>query len=929
MATTCSHWVWTTAHEVPCIARSNRLDQLTSVLPQDAPAPSLVLMIGCRQRPTTYGRPQQRRGGVCLDLYNKDEASLLLGTATLQERLVTKGPCCRTLEESYPSSCASPAEADAVVYSQLLYPFVDVFCFYLYGPADLQVIAQQLIVWARTGPPLPRPGYTPQILIVLAGCRWKRHDVETAAETFHNLVGDATAGAPDPHLTDVSFLQLRRARRFKAILPILILHARAVRHNRQRARNLFSVRHCNALFNRAFHGVGSSSRVPFDCLRAARQDLPVSPDMSSHLINFAMLVKSAERLRDFAAPVVASSILLDQYPPGMHLFSPAEIYHKLYRGICEQVGEAIGEKHGGAGLATAGSFSARVLAHLEILFAQLVEGALASSVHKTVLAGYAVEWHALRSSRSCLTCLASMPQHFLSCGHSLCENCVRVFAQPEGHDPFLFRLHCCVLCQAPVDLVVRIRPPTAGHAILCIDGGGVRGVIPATVLELIEDCLDLPIPVQEHFSLAYGVSGGGLVVLGLYDRGWSAATCALQLQSFAAEAFRNPGPELLKSSAVLKVIRLLLFGRLYAARGIETALKRVFADKKMASPSYATTIGTKLGILTASVQKPLTTLFTNYNGVGEARAGYLVPRDSDTVKTWEVARSTSAAPMYFSPKHIPELGTFQDGGVLRNNPTMVGLSEFSALTKDTRPDLIINLGTGSDPGPLNEKLAGLWDDSWLARLARAYESLMQGRCTWNDAACLVKRESRHIGHYRLDIALQGEIRLDDVSSMPSLRSLVLQDTMLRDTIAEIAQRLFAALFYFELTALPTLVGSRYRIQGQMLCTRKAGDAALPRICQRLLGSTLLVDKTAVSFQLTYDRYGNAVLPLVFFTGQSFSLELKGDDPSLACPLSGSPYDRSTLIPRSGLAASFGTRCHGKRKADGDLPGRPCQQRRLV
>ncbi|TGJ78806.1 hypothetical protein E0Z10_g9956 [Xylaria hypoxylon] len=155
-----------------------------------------------------------------------------------------------------------------------------------------------------------------------------------------------------------------------------------------------------------------------------------------------------------------------------------------------------------------------------------------------------------------------------------------------------------------------------------------------------------------------------------------------------------------------------------------------------------------------------------------------------------LARSTSAALMFFPPKYVPELGrSFQDGGVLRNNPTIVGLSEFSALTRDTRPDLIINLGTGSEPKP--ERQARFWHDSWPARLVRAYMSLMQGQSTWNDAACLVKRESRHIGHYRLDIALESEACLDDVSAMPLLRSVVLEDTTLKETIEEIAERLFA------------------------------------------------------------------------------------------------------------------------------------------
>ncbi|KAI0798414.1 acyl transferase/acyl hydrolase/lysophospholipase [Xylaria sp. FL0064] len=868
MAAFCSHWIWSSIHETPVIAKSDRLERLTSSLPQDEPAPSLILMVGCRQRPPTCRGPRPRPGRVCLDLCEEREVPLLLGTATLREQPAIQISCCRPAREAYPIACTSSAQANTILYSQLLYPFADIICFYAYDPEDLEMISRQMIAWFWEGLPSSRCGYPPQVLIVLAGSRWKQRDVDAAAETFDGLVDETAAPARDAHLPEVSFLRLRRARRFGAVLP---------------------------------------------SLESPCTGRPPKPSTSP-------------------GPVFGAAFQRVVQPRFQQVFPPAEVFHKLYGAICRQVEEAAGgERDGEDGMPALGLFSNCVLANMEALFTQLVEGRTASSVHQSVLARYAEKWRTIRSSRSCFTCFASTPQYFLSCEHSICENCVRIFGRFESHDPWLFHLCACTLCQAPADLIVRVRPPTAGDAIVCIDGGGVRGVIPALVLKRIEDCLDLPIPVQEHFSFAYGVSVGGLVVLGLYDKGWSAATCAGKLESLAAEAFCNPAPRLLVNLFIfLKWIHLLFLGCLYSPRGIETALKGVFGNKKMASLSYATTVGTKVGILTASVKQPSTHLFTNYNGVGDARVGYSVPRDCDAVKTWEVARSTSAAPMFFPPKYIPGLGTFQDGGVLRNNPTIVGLSEFSALTEGARPDLIINLGTGSEPEPQawNERRLRFWRDGWLARLARAYMSLMQGRSTWNDAACLVKRESRHIGHYRLDIALEGDIRLDDVSSMPLLRSVVPRDTALGETIEEIAQRLFAALFYFELTALPVPADSRFRIEGQMLCTRKAGDSALLQISQRLGSSTLFIDKKATRFQVEHDVYGNIIVPLVFFADQAFSLEIKQDSSSSPFPLSGSPYNNPALVLRGSLAASFGTRSHKRRRADSELRGRPCRRRRL-
>lgn len=125
------------------------------------------------------------------------------------------------------------------------------------------------------------------------------------------------------------------------------------------------------------------------------------------------------------------------------------------------------------------------------------------------------------------------------------------------------------------------------------------------------------------------------MVLGLYNKVWSATTCALKLATLASKAFRNPGPDLVNLSFILKWIYLILFGRLYSARGIKNALKRVFEDTTMGNQSYATTIGTGIGILAANVEQPSTHVFTNYNGVGDARVSYFIPR-CDAVRTQEV-----------------------------------------------------------------------------------------------------------------------------------------------------------------------------------------------------------------------------------------------------------------------------------------------------
>lgn len=63
----------------------------------------------------------------------------------------------------------------------------------------------------------------------------------------------------------------------------------------------------------------------------------------------------------------------------------------------------------------------------------------------------------------------------MSCGHSLCDICVRIFGRPIGEVEYTYTLDECIFC-ALGSLEVAIMPPTAAGCLLSIDGGGTRGV---------------------------------------------------------------------------------------------------------------------------------------------------------------------------------------------------------------------------------------------------------------------------------------------------------------------------------------------------------------------------------------------------------------------------------------------------------------------
>ena len=70
------------------------------------------------------------------------------------------------------------------------------------------------------------------------------------------------------------------------------------------------------------------------------------------------------------------------------------------------------------------------------------------------------------------------------------------FGDQSPDDPRDFKVRRCFLCKVvlPREMVVKVHPPTAGAGVLCIDGGGIRAVIPLEIMKRIRDRIGLPIP---------------------------------------------------------------------------------------------------------------------------------------------------------------------------------------------------------------------------------------------------------------------------------------------------------------------------------------------------------------------------------------------------------------------------------------------------
>jgi uncharacterized protein len=233
----------------------------------------------------------------------------------------------------------------------------------------------------------------------------------------------------------------------------------------------------------------------------------------------------------------------------------------------------------------------------------------------------------------------------------------------------------------------------ATKRILAIDGGGIRGVIPAKVLMAIEAKTGKRI--AELFDLIAGTSTGGILAAGLCvpapdkTRPKYAANDLLQL-------YKVHGHEIFSSSLPRRVISLF-FGAQYPSGPLETQLLNYLGDSHLADAF------TGLLITSFEMHAGEAWFFSRETARERPERNYLL-RD--------VARATSAAPTYFPPFQFAgsngEVPVLVDGGVFANNPAICAWVDEHEDIKGTSDVLILSLGTGSVPHPVRYDRARRW-----------------------------------------------------------------------------------------------------------------------------------------------------------------------------------------------------------------------------
>jgi patatin-like phospholipase/acyl hydrolase len=243
--------------------------------------------------------------------------------------------------------------------------------------------------------------------------------------------------------------------------------------------------------------------------------------------------------------------------------------------------------------------------------------------------------------------------------------------------------------------------------ILALDGGGIRGVVTAKILQKVESRLKKPL--NQYFDLIAGTSTGSILAAGL--------VLGLTPEELI-KIYQERGREIFNASWLRKNITRWLHGSKYSNKGLIKVLREELGEITLSGVNkIEPKPKSELLILAYDTLYRNTTFFTS-----------CCPEEHrwfNNMKLWEVCLSSASAPTFFPPYEFTwidpndsQKGEWKfphvDGGVSANCPALAALSHVTDVRSKRIEDIsILSIGTGFTTEPLEYKEINKWGTiSW-------------------------------------------------------------------------------------------------------------------------------------------------------------------------------------------------------------------------
>lgn len=278
--------------------------------------------------------------------------------------------------------------------------------------------------------------------------------------------------------------------------------------------------------------------------------------------------------------------------------------------------------------------------------------------------------------------------------------------------------------------------PLRKHVAVAIDGGGIKGVIPARGLAILEDHIGRP--SCEIFEMAAGTSTGAIISAGI-GVGLSGAAMYKLYTEFGGVVFRRS----------LRTRLWPLVRYRYPLDPLEAALTRYVGDRRVGDFWKG--------------DRRTDVVITTFDLV-ENRTRFIKPWKAEYAD-WPVVKAvlaSSSVPTYFPPVQA----RYADGGVgAYSNPCYLAAYEARfVLEWDPAETTLISLGTGRDPHRLKPgQVKNLWPWEWIGPVLGAFL-----RSADDQQVHLVDTFFERLDFRRFQVDLREHIAMDDPSMVGEL-----------------------------------------------------------------------------------------------------------------------------------------------------------------
>uniref|UniRef100_A0A8C0EZI0 phospholipase A2 n=1 Tax=Bubo bubo TaxID=30461 RepID=A0A8C0EZI0_BUBBB len=303
--------------------------------------------------------------------------------------------------------------------------------------------------------------------------------------------------------------------------------------------------------------------------------------------------------------------------------------------------------------------------------------------------------------------------------------------------------------------------------LLCLDGGGIRGLVLIQLLLAIEKAVGRPI--REIFDWIAGTSTGGILALAIvHGKSMDYMRCLyFRMKDMVFRGSRpyesEPLDEFLKKE----------FGE-------NTKMTDVQKPKVMVTGTLCDRQPAELHLF-RNYPVPETKTSTEY----KTSASFKPLTQPEDQLVWRAARCSGAAPTYFRP-----IGRFLDGGLLANNPTLDAMAEIheynkTLIKKGQRQEvrklgLVVSLGTGKPPQvPVSSvdvfRPSNPWELAKTVFGARELGKMVVDCCTDADGPAVDRArawcEMTDVPYFRLSPQLHADVMLDEVNDTVLVNAL--------------------------------------------------------------------------------------------------------------------------------------------------------------